>query len=208
MAKVKICGITNLDDALAAIDAGADALGFNFFEQSPRHIAPDTAREIIRELPDGISKIGVFVNKGVDSVIDIASTVSLDAIQLHGDEPSDYVDDLIDRCSFEVIKAFRVADGFVAEETTGYKVEGILLDGFAVNARGGTGATFDWEVAKRVRALVSRLWLAGGLSPDNVRAAILDVKPYGVDACSSLESGPGVKDHEKLRNFITEAKAV
>lgn len=208
MTKVKICGITNRDDALEAIDAGADALGFNFYYRSPRYVAPSAAREIIEVLPEGIAKIGVFVNESIDEVIDISSIASLDAIQLHGDEPTAFVGELKERCGLDVIKAFRVTEGFVSDATIDYDVEGVLLDGFATNARGGTGATFDWVIAKRVRSLVQQLWLAGGLSPENVRAAILEVNPYAVDACSSLESRPGIKDHEKLRDFIKEAKAV
>src|SRR5688572_22070558 len=191
MVKVKICGITNRDDALAAIDAGADALGFNFYDQSPRYVAPVAAQEIIGQLPDGIAMVGVFVNKSVDEITDISSIASLTSIQLHGDESMEFVDELRELCSLEVIKAFRVGKGFVAEEAAGYDVKGVLLDGFAANTRGGTGETFDWEIAKRVRSLIGRLWLAGGLSPENVRSAILEVNPYAVDACSSLESRPG-----------------
>ncbi len=208
MTKVKICGITNLGDAQFAIDAGADALGFNFYKGSPRYIAPAATSEITRRLPDEISKIGVFVNESIDEIVDIASATSLNAVQLHGDESTAYVVELRERFDLEIIKAFRVSGDFIPEVALDYKLEGILLDGFSANARGGTGEQFDWEIAKRVSMLVGKLWLAGGLSPDNVRTAVAEVAPFAVDACSSLESRPGVKDHEKLRNFIKEAKAV
>lgn len=207
MAKVKICGITNLNDAQAAIDAGADALGFNFYDGSSRYIAPAAAGGIVRELSGAILKVGVFVNASIDRVIDTASVASLEAVQLHGDETTAYVDVLRSRSSLKIIKAFRVSNGFIPEDTLGYNA-GILLDGFTADARGGTGQAFDWEIATLVRSVVGRLWLAGGLSPENVRAAILEVSPYAVDACSSLESGPGIKDHERVRKFIIEAKAV
>jgi phosphoribosylanthranilate isomerase len=206
MTRVKICGITSLGDAQVALDAGADALGFNFYERSPRYITPAAAREITQQLPDTIAKIGVFVNESIDEVVDIASASSLTAAQLHGDESTSYVERLRACCDLEIIKAFRVSRSFIPEMTLEYSVEGILLDGFAANARGGTGETFDWEIAKRVSMLVGRLWLAGGLSPENVRAAIVEVKPFAVVACSSLESSPAVKDHARLRNFIKEAK--
>ena len=206
MTKVKICGITNLDDARLSIEAGADALGFNFFGKSPRYISPDAAQQITERLGSDVYKIGVFVNEPVENIMAIADDVNLDAVQLHGDEPREFIDDLRKRTRYELIKAVRVSQTFVPDDATNFNAHAILLDRFSATEFGGTGETFDWDLAKRVGTLIGRLWLAGGLAPENVSAAIAEVRPYGVDACSSLESVPGVKDAAKVRQFIMEAK--
>lgn len=203
MVRVKICGITNLNDARVAIESGADALGFNFYPRSPRYIRPRDAREIIQELPPGILTVGVFVNESEPEVVArLAEEADLDAVQLHGDESPEYARALK---GLYVIKALRVAEGFVAESALEYETEAILLDAFDGRERGGTGRTFDWEIARQVRELVPKLYLAGGLSVENVREAIERVRPYAVDACSRLESAPGVKDSERVREFISAA---
>ena len=205
MVKVKICGITNFDDALHAVECGADALGFNFYEKSPRLISAGEAREITGQFPDGVLKVGVFVNEQVEVIAETVRIAELDAVQLHGDESPAFVRELRERVACEVIKAFRVSPAFITESVFEYGANTILLDGFSLAARGGTGETFDWTIAKRLSAR-AKLYLAGGLSGDNVRKAILDVSPYAVDACSRLESAPGKKDPQKVRRFILEAK--
>lgn len=204
MVKVKICGITNLDDALHAVECGADALGFNFYEKSPRLISDRDAREITRRL-GSVLKVGVFVNEQVDVIAETVHIAGLDAVQLHGDESPAFVKELRGRVACEVIKAFRVSPEFVAESVFQYGANTILLDGFSRDVHGGTGETFDWRIAKQLSS-AARLYLAGGLSGDNVRKAILVVSPYAVDACSLLESEPGKKDPQKVRQFILEAK--
>ncbi len=206
MTKVKICGITNLEDALISVRFGADALGFNFYEKSPRYIVPEMAREIIDRLPQEILKVGVFVNESIKTITETCEIAGLDAIQLHGEEPPRFVSDLLKLTDRELIKAFRVFDGFRPEDTLDYDVDGVLLDGFSKSERGGTGKIFDWNIARMVSTLTRQLYLAGGLSSKNVRSAISKVRPYAVDACSSIESAPGKKNPENLRRFITEAK--
>ena len=206
MTKVKICGITNLEDARVSVEAGADALGFNLFAKSPRYISPETARKISIQLGSDVYKVGVFVNESAENVITAATDIGLDAVQLHGDESPTFVEELKGRADCEVIKALRVSGAFKPEDATEYKADSLLLDGFSPTAFGGTGEGFDWDVAIRVQEFIGRLWLAGGLTPENVPLAIAKVRPYGVDACSSLESRPGVKDAVKVQRFIMEAK--
>jgi phosphoribosylanthranilate isomerase len=206
MTNVKICGITNLNDAMAAAEAGADALGFNFYAKSPRYISAETARSITQELPGSTLKVGVFVDESIETIAMTVDVAGLNVIQLHGDESPGYVDELRRRTSCDLIKAFRVSDDFSPEDALDYSVEGILLDAFSADVHGGTGETFDWDVAKSVWTLIGCLWLAGGLTPENVAEAIAAVRPFAVDACSSLEIGPGIKDPAKMRHFIKEAK--
>jgi phosphoribosylanthranilate isomerase len=203
--QIKICGITNVEDALVAVEAGADALGFNFYRRSPRFILPVDARRIIERLPASILSVGVFVNEErPETVARVATEAGLGAVQLHGDETPEYCRALADRFR---IKAMRAGAGFTPENAAGYEVEAILLDAFDPKARGGTGRVVDWQLARRVRALVPKLFLAGGLSPDNISEAIEAVGPYGVDACSGLESAPGRKDARRVRDFISRARA-
>lgn len=202
---VKICGITNLEDALFAVHAGAGALGFNFWRPSRRFIEPAEARVIVDQLPANILTVGVFVNEASPKVVEqIAAQAGVVALQLHGDESPEYCEALVDHY---VIKALAVGDDFEAEVALNYNVRAIMLDAFDRKQRGGTGRQFDWSVARRTRELVPRLLLAGGLSPENIAAAITAVDPYGVDACSALESAPGKKDPERVRSFIKTALA-
>lgn len=201
---IKVCGITNLEDALAAVEAGADALGFNFYRQSPRYIAPDVARRITEQLPSTVMKVGVFVNESEpDEIARIMDSAGLTAVQLHGDESPEYCSQLRDRFT---IKAVRARDDFEPQVVREYETDAILLDAYANGARGGTGRVVDWEVARRVRELVPQLFLAGGLSPENVAEAIAAVDPYAVDACSSLESAPGRKDTKRVNAFVAAAR--
>lgn len=204
MTLVKICGITSLEDALAAVDAGADALGFNFYRPSPRYISPVAARAITDQLPESIVKVGVFVNEAPESVVCIINEAGLSAVQLHGDESPEYCRELRGRY---VIKAFGAVNDLNFAD---YQVDAIMLDTKDELLRGGTGRVFDWLIAQRAREYVKSvaLFLAGGLSPDNVAEAIVTVRPYAVDACSSLEDAPGRKNHERMRAFVKAARSV
>jgi phosphoribosylanthranilate isomerase len=207
MTIVKICGITNLDDALAAVDAGAEALGFNFYKPSPRYIAPQRAQEIVAQLPDLVLKVGVFVNEVSPAAVkSIANEAGLKALQLHGDESPAYCRELaVDNY---VIKTFAVSDSFDFEMVRAYEVAAIMLDTRDNRLRGGTGRVFDWSIAEQVRNLVPKLFLAGGLSPENAAEAVKKVRPYAVDACSALEDKPGKKNHERMRAFVEMVRSV
>jgi phosphoribosylanthranilate isomerase len=204
MAFVKICGITSLEDALLSVAAGADALGFNFYRPSPRYIEPRVAREIIDRLPGNVLTVGVFVNEpDPDSVRRIATESGVAALQLHGDESPEFCRELGDRY---VIKVLAAGDDFEPKRALDYKVQAIMLDTFDPRTRGGTGRLIDWSVARATRALVPRLFLAGGLAADNVQDAIAQVDPYGVDACSRLEITPGKKAPERVEAFVNAAR--
>ena len=206
MTLIKICGITNLDDAVAAVAAGADALGFNFYKPSPRYITPQSAREIIEQLPDSVLKVGVFVNEeSPDKVRTIAAESGITALQLHGDESPEFCRELADK---HIIKCLAVSNNFNAQIPLRYQVDAIMLDTKHNTLRGGTGRAFDWSVAEQVSRIVPKLYLAGGLSPENVADAIETVRPFAVDACSSLETMPGKKDHERMRAFVAVVKNV
>ena len=202
MTLVKICGITSLSDALAAVEAGADALGFNFYRPSPRYISPETVREITDQLPDSILKVGVFVNEDVKCVARIVAEANLSAVQLHGDESPEYCRALAGNY---IIKVFRAGDDF---DLKTYNVDAIMLDTKDDLLRGGTGRVFDWSIAQQTNDSTPKLFLAGGLAPENVAAAITTVRPYAVDACSSLEESPGRKDHERMFAFVNAARSV
>ncbi|MGI8467788.1 MAG: phosphoribosylanthranilate isomerase [Pyrinomonadaceae bacterium] len=206
MTKVKICGITNLEDALLAAKFGADVLGFNFYEKSPRCILPEKAREIIEQLPDEILKVGVFVNESLDKIIEIAKIAKLDALQLHGEETPEFAIKLKAETNLEIIKAFRVSENFKPEDVLNYEVDAILLDAYSRHEHGGTGLSFDWEIAKKVQKIFPKMYLAGGLSAENIAEAIRKVQPFAVDACSCLEKIKGVKEPTKLRAFCEIAK--
>lgn len=202
MTLVKICGITTLADALAATDAGADALGFNFYGPSPRYISPEKTREITNKLPPTILKVGVFVNEDVKSVARIVEEARLNAVQLHGDESPEYCRELP---GTYIIKVFRAGDDFDPET---YKVDAIMLDTKDDFLRGGTGRVFDWSIAQQTNNSVPKLFLAGGLSPENVADAIATVRPYAVDACSSLEERLGKKNHDRVNAFVRAVRSV
>jgi phosphoribosylanthranilate isomerase len=206
MTKVKICGITNLEDALLSAKFGADALGFNFYEKSPRYITPEKAREIIEQLPAEVLKVGVFVNESLEKILEIAQTAKLDALQLHGEETPGFAKELKAKTNLEIIKAFRVSPEFKPEDVLQYEVDAVLLDAYSPKEHGGTGETFDWEIAKKVREIFPKMYLAGGLSHENIAGAIFEVRPFAVDACSLLESEKGLKDLQSIKDFITQAK--
>jgi phosphoribosylanthranilate isomerase len=189
-----------------AARAGADMLGFNFYRKSPRYIAPREARRIVDELSDDVTAVGLFVNEeSPERVMELADTAGVEAVQLHGDESPEYCRALEGRF---VIKALRVREDFKPESARDYATEAILLDGFSREAYGGTGKTFDWNAAQRASSFVPKLFLAGGLSATNVAEAVRLVRPYAVDACSSVERAPGLKDEERLRSFIKAVREV
>lgn len=207
---VKICGITNLDDARAAVAAGADMLGFNFYRRSPRYIEAAAAAEIINavradndEGRHSVSMVGVFVNERVEGVLAIAERANLGGIQLHGDETVDFCNRL-KRMSPErfLIKVLAANSTLRLELLKDYPSDAIMIDASHPRLRGGTGRVADWTIAREATNKTSRVFLAGGLSPDNVAEAIAQVRPYAVDACSSLESSPGRKDHARLKAFV------
>ena len=201
MTKVKICGITNREEGLAAEEFGADALGFVFYRKSPRYIKPEQARKIIGQLGPFVIPVGVFVNEERKNIKEIIAATGIEAVQLHGEESPAYC------ASFrnvKVIKAFRVSDEFDLERLNHYTVDAFLLDAYSKAAYGGTGETFSWEIARRAKAY-GRIILAGGLTPENVAGAIREVEPYAVDVSSGVEQSPGVKDREKVRTFIAQA---
>jgi phosphoribosylanthranilate isomerase len=202
MIKVKICGITNLEDALIAVEAGCDALGF-VFAKSPRQISPVKAKEIIKRLPPFVKTVGVFVNEDPMVVKEVARKCGLDLLQFHGDEPPEYCEDF----DLKIIKAFRIRGKEDIKRIEKYKnVAAYLLDGFSKDCYGGGGVKFNWELAKEVK--VHPIIVAGGLNPSNVKEVIRKLHPYGVDVSSGVESEPGKKDPEKMRRFIQMAKEV
>lgn len=200
--KVKICGITNLDDAMAAVDFGADALGFVFFKGSPRYIPCDSAASIIKNLPPFLTTVGVFVNEQPEHIENVITMVGIDVIQLHGEEPPE-------RYTFtrQVIKAMRVETLESLDPLINYRGEAsaFLLDTFTPDLFGGTGKIFNWDIALEAKQF-GRIILAGGLTPDNVAEAVRRVRPYGVDVSSGIEFEKGRKDFKKMQMFIERAK--
>jgi len=205
-ARVKICGITNLEDAVAAIEAGADELGFNFYKKSPRYISPVDARRIVEKLPAAELKVGVFVNESLDQILKIANKVGLKAIQLHGNESHEFVSQLHRKTEKEIIKAVRPDEGFDLGDIMDFEAHAILVDSSSGDKFGGSGKLADWDFAVDVWTMHGTVYLAGGLSEANVAEAVRYVKPYAVDACSRLESTPGKKDSTKVAAFIKAAK--
>lgn len=208
--RLKVCGITSIEDAREAVHCGAQYLGFNFYRPSPRFIEPHDARAIIdalrpeiKNLSRTVTMVGVFVNDPPESIVRSAEAAGVAAIQLHGDESVEFCRKLKtllpDRF---LIKVIRAGGDAVTEPATDYDVDAIMLDAFDAELRGGTGRVVDWALARRTREAVSRLFLAGGLSPENVSNAISAVQPYAVDACSALESSPGHKDAERMNAFV------
>ena len=198
MIRVKICGITKLDDALLAIELGATALGFVFWQKSPRLIDADLAAAISEQLPKHVSTVGVFVDQPVEEIRQLAATARLSAVQLHGNEPLDYARQLLQ----PVIKAVPVGERFVPESLDAIPGEiTVLLDAHDPIHRGGTGRTIDWTLARKA-AERRPVFLSGGLTPENVHDAVSQVRPYGVDLSSGVESAPGVKNPDRLRAFF------
>lgn len=206
MTLVKICGITNLEDATLAGDFGADMIGFNFYPGSKRYISAERVASFVESLTDGITKVGVFVNASVDDILFAKKLARLDAVQLHGNESPQFVAELRDRVKTKIIKAIRIRSVFEVSSLGGFGADAILVDAYSVGEFGGTGETFDWQIACEGREMIDQLFLAGGLRPDNVAEAIRIVKPYAVDVASGVESSPGKKDPKKIEAFIRNAK--
>jgi len=202
--RVKICGITNAADAVAAVDAGADALGFMFFENSKRNVSPTEAGAIVRELPPFISKVGVFVNASEAFVREVIQTTGIDTLQFHGEESPEFCA----RFALKVIKAFRIRDLESLQQCSDFRKHAWLLDSYVEGAAGGTGIAFNWDVAVEATKLSRMIILAGGLKIETVRDAVRKVQPFAVDVSSGVESAPGKKDHAKMRQFVEAAKQV
>jgi phosphoribosylanthranilate isomerase len=199
MVRIKVCGITNLEDALLAAELGADALGFIFYPPSPRKVAPEEARAIIAQLPPFVTTVGVFVDEDAALVSTLAARLGLDWVQLHGQESPEYCRTLGRR----VIKGFRIQDKSSLADMAVYRgaAQALLLDTYKKGQAGGTGETFDWRLANEAKAY-GPIILAGGLTPYNVAQAIATAQPRAVDVASGVEVAPGKKDPEKLRKFF------
>ena len=202
MVRIKICGITNLEDAAAAVDFGADTLGFVFFQGSPRCITLQQAESIICKLPPFVTTVGVFADEAPELIRSSIIDAGIDVVQLHGDEKPESC--LFSRRS---IKAIRIKSIESLEPLKTFKgiVSAFLLDAYTPDALGGTGLKFNWDIAVEAKQF-GRIILAGGLTPDNVKDAILHVKPYGVDVSSGVERDKGKKDHQKMKLFIERAR--
>ncbi len=201
MLKIKICGITNPEDALAAVECGANAIGFVFQSKSPRAVTPDKAKDIVSQMPPFVITVGVFVDEDKKEIERIAGHVGLNVIQLHGSEPPE-------ACQLcrKVIKAIRVKDLTDLELLKKYKVSAFLLDTYDPHTIGGTGQIFNWDIAVEAKKF-GKIILAGGLNPNNVERAIKWVHPYGIDVATGVEgSKKGKKDHRKLKLFIERAR--
>jgi len=201
--KVKICGITNIRDALNAVWCGADALGFVFYKKSKRYIMPSRAKEIIDILPPWIIKIGLFVNANISQVRSTVKHCKLDYIQLHGDENRKYLNRLKD---YRIIKAVRIKNKGSLKNLDNLECEIILFDNFSESEFGGTGSRFDWNLAKLIKKIKKPYIISGGLTPKNVPLAIKKFKPYAVDVSSGVEKSPGKKQKKLIKEFIKNAK--
>lgn len=200
---VKICGITNVVDAQAAVEAGADALGFIFCPSSPRCVSVETAGAISRELPPFIVRVGVFVDAPEELIWEAIRECRLNLLQFHGEEsPQQCL-----KFGLMTMKAFRVKDASSLEKLQNYPTDAWLLDAYAPDRAGGTGARFNWELAREAQRHGRPIFLAGGLTAENVAEAIRKVQPFGVDVSSGVEAAPGRKDNEKLKAFIAAAKS-
>ena len=202
--KIKICGVRSLEEAQAAVDAGADALGFNFWPPSARYIEPHAAREVITGITPTVCTVGVFVNEEANRIVDIASELRLSAVQLHGDESPEFCERLAPIKTFKTIKAIRVGPDFRQSVIESYRVNMVLLDSSSEGSYGGTGRRFNWRIAIEAKSLAPII-LAGGLTIENVWDAITQVRPAAIDVCSGVEAEPGRKDLDKLRGFMAVA---
>lgn len=202
--QVKICGITNLEDALDAIELGADFLGFNFYPESKRYITPEDCRRILNEIPYTVVTVGVFVNCDPQLVVDIATDFNLGFLQFHGDEDPDYCNQF----GRPFIKALRPKNESVLSEIPLYECDYVLIDSFVQNAYGGTGVTSNWDLARQAKDYRIPLFLSGGLNPENIEMAVQTVKPFAVDVASGVEESPRKKDYYLMQEFIKKAKGI
>lgn len=201
IAKVKICGITNYEDAAAAVDMGADMLGFNFYQDSPRHIAPRQAAEIVSRLPAFVDIAGVFVNESFEKIEKAIELCHLDWVQFHGDEDPQFCQQFVS-LNVKTMKAIGVKDKNDIARADEFSTDAILLDAFDPKKYGGTGISFDWNIVGHIR---KRIFLAGGINSDNAAKAI-GLGVYGIDICSGVESQPGRKDHKKMKMLFENIK--
>jgi phosphoribosylanthranilate isomerase len=211
LVKVKICGVTCAQDATWAVNLGADFIGLNFYKDSPRKVSPQNALEIAKEIPPFVATVGVFVNEELKSLVKIAGKLNCQFVQLHGEETVEYCRELKAALpAVKVIKAFRVQDETSLAGLAVYSeaAEYYLLDAFVPEVPGGTGATFNWDLAVKAKESGKLLFLSGGLNPDNVQEAIGKVKPFAVDVCSGIERSPKRKDYDKMKDFIAKVKQV
>ncbi len=200
--KVKICGITNVSDALTAADAGADMLGFVFDDRSPRHVSTRAAAGMVQQLPPFIVRVGVFVDAPEDLVMRAIGDCGLNLLQFHGNETPEYCAQF----GLMSLKAFRVRDADSLRALAGFATDAWLLDAYSPDKPGGTGESFDWDLALEATKIGRPIFLAGGLTPENVAEAVRKVRPYAVDVSSGVEAAPGRKDPAKVRAFIKAAK--
>lgn len=202
--RVKICGITNLADAHVAVEAGADALGFNFYEKSPRFVTISQAAEISKQVPPFVMRVGVFVNAPEEIILRAMGEVGLTMLQFHGDEPPEFCTQF----GLMSMKAFRIRGAESLKQIPNYQTDAYLLDAFSRTAIGGTGEKFNWDLAVEAQKFGKPVFLAGGLTPENVAEAVRKVQPFGVDVSSGVESSPGKKDAGKVKAFISAVKSV
>lgn len=195
--KVKICGLTNYEDAMAAVDMGADLVGFNFYPKSPRYVTTERAAEIIGKLPGFVDTVGLFVNSSLEEIQELLERCNFDWVQLHGDETPEFCEQFR-TVNVRTMKAIRVKDENDIERAEEYFTDAILLDAYDPGKYGGTGLTFDWNI---IGHITKRVFLAGGINPDNVVKAV-KLGVYGIDVCSGIESEPGRKDHKKMKSLF------
>ena len=200
--RVKICGITNIEDALLAQELGADAIGFIFYQKSKRYVSPEIAESISKILSPFLMKIGVFVNEKIEEINNISTRVKLNAVQLHGEESPE----VIDKINLPVIKSFRINNEFDFSILNKYKNVSFLLDSFSKDEYGGTGKTFNWDLIPN--EFKNKIILSGGISIDNVEEVIIKISPSAIDVSSSLEEYPGKKDHQKLKQFFEKVNSL
>jgi phosphoribosylanthranilate isomerase len=203
--KVKVCGVTCIEDAMACVEAGVDALGLNFYEPSPRYLTGDRAAEITRHLPPFVARVGLFVNATEDTVRSVIERTGINTLQFHGDESPEF-------CSrfapLKIIKAFRVKGPETLRELARYDVDALLLDSYRAGIHGGTGESFNWELARQAKDEGKPIILAGGLNPENVAEGIHETWPYAVDVASGVEREKGHKDADLVRRFIEIVRQV
>ncbi|HTR43715.1 MAG TPA: phosphoribosylanthranilate isomerase [Pseudomonadales bacterium] len=202
--RIKICGITNAADGRAAVEAGADAIGFIFYEKSPRYVALETAAEISRELPPFVMRVGVFVNAPEEFVTRAIADCGLTMLQFHGDETPEFCTQF----GLMSMKAFRMHGPETLEQIPQYETDAYLLDAYSSTTIGGSGEKFNWDLAIEAQKFGKPIFLAGGLTPENVAEAIRKVRPFGVDVSSGVERAPGKKDHNKVKAFIAAVRSV
>ncbi len=199
--RVKICGITRIEDAMEVINNGANAIGFIFYKKSKRYIEPQKVKEIIEKIPPFITTVGVFVNEEIEEIKKIVKIAKLDLVQLHGEEDKEYIDEI--KKDVKVLKAFRVKNKNILEDIKKMELDSFLLDAFTKEEYGGSGKTFDWEIAKESKKL-GNVILAGGINENNIQEIIEKIQPYAVDISSGVEIEPGIKDPKKINNIFNK----